>query len=172
MSSAHGTTPLPLPHPARSPAHPPGERFTLPAQADSVAVARRIVVRWLRLWGVPDQVRETARLVVSELFTNAVLHTDSGQIVCRIEVSGGTLRIEVADQGLGLDEAPAGGTAAPPTQGRAGGGEAENGRGLMLVDALAGSWGVITADRRAGCTIWAEIEAGIDPEYDTEYPAY
>jgi serine/threonine-protein kinase RsbW len=168
VSSAHGTTPLPLPRPARSPAQPPGERFTLPAQADSVAIARRIVVRWLRVWGVPEELRETARLVVSELFTNAVLHTDSGQVVCRVEVGGGRLRIEVADQGLGLDEAPEDGGGLP---GGAGDAEAENGRGLMLVDALAASWGVIAADRRAGCTIWAEIEAEYDP-YSAEYPAY
>ncbi|MGP3967638.1 ATP-binding protein [Streptomyces sp. 6N223] len=168
MSSAHGTTPLPLPRPARSPAHPPAERFTLPAQADSVAIARRIVARWLRVWGVPEEPRETARLVVSELFTNAVLHTDSGQVVCRIEASGGRLRLEVADQGLGLDETPE----ECGIPGKAEDVEAENGRGLMLVDALTESWGVITADRRAGCTVWAEIEAEYEPEYGSQYPAY
>jgi serine/threonine-protein kinase RsbW len=153
VSSLHGTTPLPLPRPTRSAANPPGERFTLPARADSVAVARRIVVRWLRLWGLSEPLCDTARLVLSELFTNAVLHTDSGQIVCRIEASGGRLRIEVADEGLGLDEAL--GTCESPYPAQST--DAENGRGLVLVDALADSWGVITADRRAGCTVWAEI---------------
>jgi serine/threonine-protein kinase RsbW len=156
VSSLHGTTPLPLPRAARSPSHPPAERFTLPARADSVAVARRIVVRWLRVWGLSETVSETARLLVSELFTNAVLHTDSGQVVCRIEASGERLRIEVADEGLGIDEAL--GTDATPPRGTGGAEtEKENGRGLMLVDGLSDAWGVIPADRRAGCTIWAEI---------------
>jgi anti-sigma regulatory factor (Ser/Thr protein kinase) len=123
------------------------------------------VIRWLRLWGLPEPVRETARLVVSELFTNAVLHTESGQIVCRIEASGDRLRIEVADEGLGLDET-LGACGAPGEDGDA---DAENGRGLMLVDALAESWGVITADRRAGCTIWAEIEAEYESEFEAAY---
>ncbi|MGP4115466.1 ATP-binding protein [Streptomyces sp. 4N509B] len=145
-------TPLPIPRPVRSTIDPPGERFTLPAQADSVAVARRITVRWLRLWGLPQPLWDTARLVVSELFTNALLHTDSGQIVCRLEASGRRVRIEVADEGLGIDDGPA-----DQEPGRAD--EAENGRGLLLVDTLTDAWGVITADRRAGCTVWAEIEA-------------
>lgn len=145
-------TPLPLPPSVRSTIDPPGERFTLPAQADSVAVARRVVVRWLRLWGLPDTLWDTARLVVSELFTNALLHTDSCQIVCRIEASGRRVRIEVADEGLGIDEDPTAEAAAC-------GDEAEHGRGLLLVDALADAWGVIPADRRVGCTVWAELEA-------------
>jgi anti-sigma regulatory factor (Ser/Thr protein kinase) len=126
------------------------------------------VVRWLRVWGLPEPLRETARLVVSELFTNAVLHTDSGQVVCRVEASGARLRIEVADQGLGLDE-DEGDCGTPGGHGDV---EAENGRGLMLVDALADSWGVITADRRAGCTVWAEIEADYEAGYRPEYPEY
>jgi serine/threonine-protein kinase RsbW len=156
VSSLHGTTHLPLPRADRSTRRPAGERFTLPARADSVAVARRIVVRWLRVWGLSETVCETARLLVSELFTNAVLHTDSGQVVCRIEASGERLRIEVADEGLGLDDAVGTDAMPPRGTGRAET-EKENGRGLMLVDTLADAWGVIPADRRAGCTIWAEI---------------
>lgn len=156
MSSLHGTTPLPLPRTAQSTSHPPGERFTLPARADSVAAARRIVVRWLRVWGLPETVCETARLLVSELFTNAVLHTDSGQVICRVEASGQRLRIEVADEGLGLDDALGTDAATPRGTGPVET-EKENGRGLLLVDGLADAWGVIPADRRAGCTVWAEI---------------
>ena len=90
--------------------------------------------------------RETARLLVSELVANAVLHTDSRQIICRIEASGPCLRLEVVDEGSGIPEAPS-----DP------GADAECGRGLMLLDALAHSWGVLRPDQGGGCTVWAEI---------------
>lgn len=101
----HGTTPLTLP--AQAPAAPRalrrGERFALPALAESVGTARGHVDQRLCHWGLPEDVRDTARLVISELVTNAILHTDSHVVTCRLEASPrlDRLRIEVADEGRG-----------------------------------------------------------------------
>ena len=148
MSPLHGLTPLPLPRsrPLGADADPPGERFILPPRSESATAARLLVTHWLGRWGMPEQVRETARLLVSELVANAVLHTDSRQIICRIEASGPCLRLEVVDEGSGIPEAPS-----DP------GADAECGRGLMLLDALAHSWGVLRPDQGGGCTVWADI---------------
>ncbi|WP_253195124.1 ATP-binding protein [Streptomyces sp. MP131-18] len=152
MSPLHGTTPLPRPRPLPAPvgAHAGrrGERFELPALAASVAAARSRVALRAGHWGLPETVCDTAQLVVSELFTNAILHTDSDVVHCRLEATGLLrLRIEVADEGPGLDKrAPDAASA-----------DAEHGRGLLLLDALAARWGVIAPDRATGCTVWAEI---------------
>ncbi|RBM04719.1 ATP-binding protein [Streptomyces sp. PT12] len=146
MSPLHGTTPLPFPAPVGPRSQRRGERFELPALASSVAVARGRVGSHTNAWGLPDTVRDTAQLIVSELFTNALLHTDSHQVICRLECAGALLRIEVADEGAG----PARPEPRSPDPG------AEHGRGLMLLDALASQWGVISFEH-GGCTVWAEI---------------
>ncbi|MGW4230855.1 ATP-binding protein [Streptomyces sp. NPDC004980] len=50
---------------------------TLPSDPVSVSAARRHVARVLTEWGLPDdtEAAEVIRLIVSELATNAVLHT-------------------------------------------------------------------------------------------------
>ncbi|UCM86993.1 ATP-binding protein [Streptomyces marincola] len=152
MSPLHGTTPLPLPRPlpASAPPHSTrrGERFELPALAASVAAARSRIALRVGHWGLPDTIKDTAELVISELFTNAIVHTDSDVVRCRIEATGALrLLIEVTDQGPGLAK-----RAPHPADA-----DAEHGRGLLLLDALAARWGVIAPDRATGCTVWAEI---------------
>jgi anti-sigma regulatory factor (Ser/Thr protein kinase) len=143
----HGTTPFPVPaqHGAHARRH--GERFQLPALAASVAAARGRVGRHIDRWGLPDTVRDTAQLIVSELFTNAILHTDSDVVICRIETTGQLLHLEVGDDGPGMARR------VPRTPSA----ESEHGRGLMLLDALAARWGVYSSEHAAGCTVWAEI---------------
>lgn len=149
MSPAYGVPPPPLPAPAIRPSQPPGESFALPARDTSVAAARRRVRHQLYGWGLPSTTCDNAQLIVSELVTNAVLHTQSSQVRCLLWSSGQVLRIEVADEGPGLvPRRPC------PTDA-----EAENGRGLLLLDALAARWGVISPDHRSGCTVWAELPA-------------
>ncbi|MFD4031105.1 ATP-binding protein [Streptomyces sp. NPDC058637] len=50
---------------------------TLPSDPASVSAARRHVARVLTEWGLPDdtEAADVIRLIVSELATNAVLHT-------------------------------------------------------------------------------------------------
>ncbi|MDT0269785.1 ATP-binding protein [Streptomyces sp. DSM 44915] len=134
------------------PSQPPGESFALPARDASVATARRRVRHQLYGWGLPSTTCDNAQLIVSELVTNAILHTQSSQVRCLLWSRGQTLRIEVADEGPGL-------VRRPPSSAPA---EAEHGRGLLLLDALAARWGVISPDHWAGCTIWAELTAGPD----------
>ncbi len=124
--------------------------FEVPAQRSSVGVARRLLAEWLNRWHCPPDTVETAQLVVSEFTTNAVLHTDSARIVCRIQQSERWLRIEVHDQGTGV-------LALTP---RSADTDATNGRGLQLVDALTDSWGDIPASRTRGRVVWAELRLG------------
>lgn len=110
-------------------------------------LARLLTVAHLASWGLPS---ETAAQLVAELANNAVLH---GRIRGRdfrlgLRVTGGAvLRIEVAD--ARGDRCPAVPRPPVPT-------DAESGRGLLLVEALADRWGVETGPPPRK-TVWAEI---------------
>lgn len=138
---------LPLPHPAPAPDPVRREGFELPAHTSSVARARAHAAGQLRRWGFPEDLGHTAQLVISEFFTNAVLHTNSGRVHCSLRLSGRRLRIEVSDEGT---------ERCSPTEREATTDEV-NGRGLQLVGALAESWGVSAADPRCGRVVWAEL---------------
>ncbi|TVL89430.1 hypothetical protein CD790_26395 [Streptomyces sp. SAJ15] len=125
------------------------ERFHLPAQGTSVAAARRRVRAHVPAWGFGGDVCDAAELVVSELVTNALVHTGSERILCVLRAEERLLYVEVADQGGG----PVGPTA------RHAAADDEGGRGLMLVCALVDAWG----DRRTvggGHVVWARLAAG------------
>nr|WP_063835385.1 ATP-binding protein [Streptomyces sp. NRRL S-118] len=120
--------------------------FELPARAESVARARRLVRDRLAVWRVEGDVLDTATLVVSELFTNAVVHTASGRVVCELRDVGGRLRIAVQDEGC---------PAAEPRLRQVD--AEERGRGLLLVEAMCGAWGAHHARHGAGWIVWAEL---------------
>lgn len=91
--------------------------------------ARGIVRAWLAAWQIPAESACDTVLIVSELTTNAVVHTESSQITMAVQITGRgprRLTIRVIDQG-------------PPCPDRidrrAGGGDALalSGRGLFLV---------------------------------------
>ena len=86
---------------------------------------------------------DSVLLVVSELVTNAVRHAE-GPPVLVVEAAPPRVRVEVRAR------APAARPAPRPAEP-----EAENGRGLMIVAAVASEWGVETADD--GKAVWAEI---------------
>jgi anti-sigma regulatory factor (Ser/Thr protein kinase) len=121
----------------------------LPAQAASVGAVRRRVRATLHGWSL-ERVGDDACLVVTELFTNAVLHSGSDHVICALWAGEGLLHIEVTDQGD---------RAAGPAVRRAGDGE-ENGRGLVLVSHLAHQWGVVRPGSGAGRTVWAALACG------------
>lgn len=127
------------------------ERFQLPAQGASVAAARRRVRSRVPVWGFCEDTCDAAELVMSELFTNALVHTGSEQILCVLRAEEPrTLYVEVADQG--------GGSAGPAP--RQAGAEDEGGRGLALVRAMAAAWG----DRpglNGGRVVWAQLSAAL-----------
>ncbi|MGW0561342.1 ATP-binding protein [Streptomyces sp. NPDC003016] len=120
--------------------------FELPARPECVAAARRLARRQLTQWGVHEDACDTAALIVTELFTNALLHTASEHIVCELRDSDGRLRVAVKDQGL----RPTG-----PQLRQAG--DEEHGRGLQLVDALSSFWGTRDAADGPGRIVWAEL---------------
>lgn len=119
--------------------------------------AREVIRAWLVAWQVPDERVYDTLVVVGELTTNALLHTDSSQIVVSVQLTGRELRrltVRVVDQGpspAGWADRQGGGTGGdgPGDDG------AVSGRGLAVVEALADRWG--TARRLAGSSVWAQL---------------
>ncbi|MFI8090187.1 ATP-binding protein [Streptomyces sp. NPDC086080] len=116
-------------------------------------LARLFVAHCLDSWGHPhtSAVNETLTLITAELCANAVQH---GRVPGRdfhvrlvAEADGARLRVEVSD--TRAERRPAATVPADP--------DAESGRGLLLVAALADGWGV--TDRRGGPgkTVWATV---------------
>lgn len=118
--------------------HPYRAATTLPPHASSAAEARRFVERTLGGWRCHDEV-DVARLLVSELVSNAVRHAGT-PVRLTLSRDRGGIRVEVADGSHGAPRP------------RLAGGDAEAGRGLFLVDQLAGDWGV--RQERRGKTVW------------------
>ncbi|QTD99194.1 ATP-binding protein [Streptomyces cyanogenus] len=98
-----------------------------------------------------EPLAETLILLVSELVTNAVVHTGRPAVLrlslpapAAEERASATVRVEVAD---GSSRAPV------P---RCAGSDATGGRGLALVDCLADRWG--WRSEGAGKSIWCELD--------------
>ena len=120
-------------------------QMTLPTASRAVRLAREATRDALATWRLAC-LEETAVLLVSELVTNSVRHArDSEAITLELEAAGTWLRIEVTD--------------ADPRwpQPRTPAGFDGSGFGLMLVDALAGKWGV--RETGIGKAVWAELDA-------------
>ncbi|MFF8636403.1 ATP-binding protein [Streptomyces pilosus] len=130
-------------------------RFELAAHPGSPAQARRLTRARLTGWSVCEDTCDTAELVVSELVTNAIVHTASSHIVCELHDGGDLVRIAVRDEGCAPDR-PRANTRQRP--------EDEHGRGLLLVDALCHSWGA--HEQGPGLLVWADLphQADLPPE--------
>jgi serine/threonine-protein kinase RsbW len=120
-----------------------GEQFgeTLPHRVDAPGIARGLLQTWTGTALEPDQLN-TARLLVSELVTNAVLH-GQGEITLSVWLRADALRVEVRDQGDGF--AHDGRGQEPPLTG---------GWGLELVGAESSRWGVGSECAR----VWFELD--------------
>jgi serine phosphatase RsbU (regulator of sigma subunit)/anti-sigma regulatory factor (Ser/Thr protein kinase) len=112
-------------------------RVDLRTAPQAPATGRRVVTDVLLAAGLPDLV-DTASLLVSEVVTNALRHGGGPrELLVRIDDEG--VDVGVRDSS---PKAPHPVTADGPGASRVvDGGLAENGRGLMLVDLLADSWG-------------------------------
>ncbi len=122
-------------------------RQSLPRDPTSVAAARahcREVVRQL-----PDEVAETAVLLVSELATNAVLHGRGERYEVAVAFSSATGELSVGATDS-LDGEPR--VMNPDIN-------EEHGRGLQLVAALAERWGVERDDSAGTKTVWFALTA-------------
>lgn len=119
----------------------------LPATGRAVAQARAAVDRLEALDRDPG-VRFAVRLLVTELFTNALKHGvrgDDARVRVAIAVEPTHVRAEVADPGPGFEAAPVG---MPDPNG-------ESGRGLAFLDALASRWGI---GRKGENCVWFELD--------------
>jgi PAS domain-containing protein len=113
-------------------------RRTLPRDPSAVALARRVVDADAPELSAAQL--EVARLLVSELVTNAVRHGAGEEVVLALQVDDARARFEVHD---------AGGRQPARHEPRG----AEGGYGLNLVATLATRWG---ADSKAG--VWFELD--------------
>ncbi|MBM7442564.1 anti-sigma regulatory factor [Streptomyces sp. HB132] len=123
--------------------------FALAAHPESVAGARRLTRARLADWRLAGDVHDAAVLIVSELVTNAIVHTASARVVCELRCDEGRLRISVQDQG----HQPGGPRLSLTAEG-------EHGRGLLLVDSVSASWGSHDTGNRSGRIVWAELPHG------------
>lgn len=121
-------------------------RIGLERNPEAPAVARAAVAGLFKEREIHPGALDTLRLLVSELVSNAVLHSDapsSSHIELCVHLLGeSAVRVEVIDEGRGftptpLDDTPYGG-----------------GYGLYLVEKQATHWGV---DRRDGTRVWFEL---------------
>ncbi|MFQ6852411.1 ATP-binding protein [Streptomyces sp. 35M1] len=132
-----------------------------------VPEARHRVQEAMRAWGEPAERIEAAALIVTELVTNAVQHTSTRRIRCRLLRSTEGVRICVWNRGrarIPAAASPADSAGLPvgrvPAAADLEGDDAlgrlsEDGRGLLLVDALAARWGTRAA--LAGRLVWADL---------------
>ena len=101
---------------------------------------------------------DTAALVISELVTNAIVHTVSSRVVCELHDHDDTVRIAVHDEGCAPGEPH-------PSPQRP---DEEHGRGLLLVDALSRAWGA--QEHGPGLLVWAELARQTDAAEGTVEP--
>ncbi|HZQ29212.1 MAG TPA: SpoIIE family protein phosphatase [Acidimicrobiales bacterium] len=119
-------------------------RTTLAADLAAASHARRFAHRTLEEWSCAEEVAERTELPLSELVTNAVMHTRS-EVDVVLRLGAGALRVEVHDRSTVL-----------PTR-RSHDMDASTGRGLELVEALSDRWGVET--HGSGKAVWFEVTA-------------
>ncbi|GAA2278509.1 magnesium or manganese-dependent protein phosphatase [Streptomyces ruber] len=147
------------------PGRPPVRRTALTVaqtEPERIAGARRHLRELLHDWRDEDQV-DSAVLLVSEMLTNVLVHTDADALLVA-EVTGATgaapadgtgpaarrMRVEVTDAS---DDLP---------HRRQPGELASSGRGLVLMELLADAWGV--DPRGEGKSIWFEFEEAVTAE--------
>ncbi|MGW2076759.1 ATP-binding protein [Streptomyces sp. NPDC001939] len=125
--------------------------FELAPHPGSAAQARKLTRAHLSGWAVCDDTCDAAALVISELVTNAIVHTASSRIVCELHDGDDRVRIAVRDEGWAPGEPHPARRVAP---------EEEHGRGLLLVAAVSTAWGA--QETGPGLLVWAELARDAD----------
>src|SRR5258707_10466578 len=108
---------------------------TVSGEPEQVSRARGFVVRALEAAGLPGVDSDAATLLTSELVTNAIVHSGSGE-------PGGTVTIIVSapPDGVLVEVVDNGSASIPVVRGDALAGE---GQGLFLVQQMATQWGFL-----------------------------
>ena len=123
----------------------PQYRMSLTVAEHSVHHIRRIVRSLLREWELAQLVF-AVELGVSELVSNVVRHVPDRRCTVLVARRTAGVRVEVTDRSRRLPAVP-----------RESDPESESGRGLALLDAVVGKWGV-TPCAGGGKTVWFECE--------------
>lgn len=144
---------------AASPAHVPAGRGTpltlrIPRRPEEVQRARHWFRSCLRDWHDDDAA--AAESIFAEVAANAFRHS-RGQITVTVRLSPRAVRCDVRDSSWRRPRRMSGQDL-----------ELEDGRGMLIVTALADAWGV----RRhlPGKTVWFELHARIPPEGSVPAP--
>ena len=120
----------------------------LKAAPESITQARHLVRAICLEQRMSDEKVAAAELATSELVTNAynAAHGPDDVIDLRVRLAAGRVSVQVWDR---TDEKPEEKITDP---------RAEKGRGLMIVSALADTWGVFFEEgRRGGKWVWAVL---------------
>ncbi len=113
----------------------------LPRSPEAPGVARRSLTDWY-LSELEHSELHRAKLLTSELVTNAVLH-GQGTIVLKAHLNDDRLLVEVCDEGPGFEHA------VKPSRF-----EDIRGRGLAIVEAESSRWGL----HNGSTHVWFELE--------------
>jgi anti-sigma regulatory factor (Ser/Thr protein kinase) len=114
---------------------------------DGVVIGRRHIYRTLLRSGVDQSLADDVEVVVCELLGNSVRHARSlsdSTLALTWEITDTAVTMWVVDGGSRRNVEPADRPAL-----------SESGRGLRIVDRLAGTWGVTDSD--SGRTVWARF---------------
>jgi serine/threonine-protein kinase RsbW len=127
--------------------------LSLPRERRSVPVARHLVRAALRTLGVDADCTHDVEVALSEACTNVLQHGDpAADYELRLQLNAERCRLRVVEVGRG-----AAGAFAQQPPGRAPDGEAEHGRGLLVMRALvdrvgfrrlAGAGSVVSLEKR------------------------
>ncbi|MEV7860949.1 ATP-binding protein [Streptomyces hirsutus] len=113
----------------------------------SAPAARRHVRDTVQPWNLPPEAVDDLELITGELVANALEHTDSRSLTVTCGLTAEAAAVGVTDEGES-------GAAVVPEVPK---GEQENGRGLLITQALAARWGSLRTG--GGLTVWAEVPA-------------
>jgi PAS domain S-box-containing protein len=120
----------------------PAVRVELAPKPDAPSRARQAVAR---LAAEAPEAIEELKLLATEMVTNSCRHVEAEDaIAVELLIVDGVARLAVTDAGPGFE-----------AKAQSADLDAESGRGLFIVDALADRWGVETG---AGTRVWAELD--------------
>ncbi|WP_435833870.1 ATP-binding protein [Streptomyces bacillaris] len=127
-----------------------GYQLAMPNSPAAAKIVRDFVGTLLRT-GAHSALAEDARLCVSEVVANVYCHTSSQLVRVEVTVDRDQVAVHVTDDGPGpLPD--------PPERP-----DGEGGRGLLVVDGLATSWG----KRRPGPPAFVKVHAVVDQQAST-----
>jgi anti-sigma regulatory factor (Ser/Thr protein kinase) len=124
-----------------------GLRMRLGSGPDAAAEARRAIAG-LRA-DLDPPLMETLRLLVTELVTNSVRHTECDSLTLRVAIGRAAVLTEVTDEGPGFDAGAAREGELPDAH------DPDSSWGLFLVQRLARDWGV--KEDGASKRVWFEL---------------